>query len=779
MVTSTHSHKTAAALILLASMMTIVGCVSDQKDLFDAEKTKEIYQNSFPVKDIDPSMDWKTTQNAKVSVSVNGDPGTDYKIQIFDANPLNKINDAKLLAEGYANQNLSFETTIDCPKAISTVFVARVDAKGRYLVKSTDIENNTVKVNFGDETNLTRTTRASENDIPTMECPYTDSEVRSLIENSKTKEVVNGVDLSETNKGVFKISKDFSGKLEVTGEKDNTLIITAKWIINDTPEINGAEIIIANGGEIVLNSDLIIKNRGYITVLPGGKITGKQHNIKYTNGSNGIANYNGGVIDINILEVEGSGGGNGASSAFYNYGSLLIQNYTATSGNMTLINWGQIMVNGFINGNNNTDIKNGCYIEVKGDLFCKHLVIGENAAIKCGSLKSDGSSDLDIYLEKNAMLTSLGETNLTRKITGPREGSALFKIGTISGNIYDSNAQIKNNVICEIANQESNKVKNPQWSDNSNSKWTWTMFDWLAYGLIKNGASYCNVGKADFILPAGDCTGDGYTPDTGGDDVNTKPMNYIYAFEDNYPAAGDYDFNDAVIDVTTEYGYKDGSKNKIAQIQLNVVLRAVGASKQLGAGLRLANISKSAIEEVRFEGDVNNYRNTLVNSVFENAPMENNGNECVIPLFGDAHKIYGIGGESRIFINTKIKNIENLYTLKVIIVLKDKEQSKPLITKDNLDFFIAYRTLGPRTEVHLFEFRPQGATANGTVHLQNLEIAGNLTWAICVPKFKYPAESIKITEAYPLFTQWAHDHTNFLDWYEHPTDLNDQQYVFE
>ena len=91
----------SSTVSLLVGAVAFTSCVDNDKNLFDVEKTKELYQSSFPVQNIDPSMDWKTTQGVNVSVSVNEDMGTNYKVQLFDANPLNKNSNARLLAEGY------------------------------------------------------------------------------------------------------------------------------------------------------------------------------------------------------------------------------------------------------------------------------------------------------------------------------------------------------------------------------------------------------------------------------------------------------------------------------------------------------------------------------------------------------------------------------------------------------------------------------------------------------------------------------------------------------
>ena len=74
------------------------------------------------------------------------------------------------------------------------------------------------------------------------------------------------------------------------------------------------------------------------------------------------------------------------------------------------------------------------------------------------------------------------------------------------------------------------------------------------------------------------------------------------------------------------------------------------------------------------------------------------------------------------------------YTYKIKIEQSNAYQREsPVISKDNLDFFIAYkfRSMQQRMEVHLYEFWDYGATKGGTVQKENLELAGNNTWAIC------------------------------------------------
>ena len=173
--------------------------------------------------------------------------------------------------------------------------------------------------------------------------------------------------------------------------------------------------------------------------------------------------------------------------------------------------------------------------------------------------------------------------------------------------------------------------------------------------------------------------------------------------------------------------------NDVKELKYKIDLRAVGAVKQLGAGLRIRGIDKNNVEEVNFGAGAAQRTGSLNSGIFENASYEANGNELVIPLFGDAHYVYGYTGAQRPMLNT------------------------------------AYQGIGQkRTEIHLTHFN--SATANGQLaDNEVLEVikAVNNTWALCVPdKFAYPTETTVITNAYSKFADWAHDQSSTTDWYK-------------
>lgn len=755
---------------LLAFSISFTSCVDNEKTLFNADQLKQTYEETFPVKNIDPNGDWTMSHKVTAHVSVNGDLGTDYKIQIFDADPLSSESTAKILAEGTANQSTTLNVVMDCATALNKVFVARIDNHGHYMVQPVAIENGEVTAQLGHEKDVpTRSmSRAvTTTGIPAMAAPYTADDISS--KKAIATDVQADWDLGagfgwfeyaklpvfKEKERWFKIqSGTFNKGFTTTGTSGGAQAVKvivpqgSTWIIESSYQFSDiTEIIVENGGkvEIAKNASLVLTNKSYLTVMPGGSITGKG-TIQITNGSSGFKNYNAGTINCSVLDF------NGGVGVFYNYGLLQLERYEASTNGMELVNHGTMEAES-INGNNNTNIKNGCYLKT-GKFQFGTLVMGNTSEAICEELGYNGN-DNDIVMEAQSMLTCTGKASLYRTVTGPTVGTALLRINEIANlsGLAQSNSKVTNNIICEITDQ----------TYKGEAHYDWSPFAWLVNKGLQQGATYCNPGKADFILPAdGECIKEGYNSDENPDDVEIRNAVYSYAFEDNYPQAGDYDFNDIVLNVNLP-----AAGNDVKELKYTVNLRAVGAVKQLGAGLRIRGIDKSNVEEVSFGAGATR-TNSLNSGIFENASYETNGNELVIPLFGDAHYVYGYTGSQRPMLNTGNAStpLTDIYTLEVNIKLKNAI-SIPSVT-DGLDFFIAYQGgAQKRTEIHLNQFN--SATANGQLaDKEVLEVikAVNNTWALCVPeKFAYPTETTVITNAYSKFADWAHDQSTNTDWY--------------
>lgn len=756
---------------LLASSISFTSCVDNEKTLFDADQLRQTYEETFPVKNIDPNGDWTMSHKVTAHVSVNGDLGTDYKIQIFDADPLSSESTAKILAEGTANQSTTLNVVMDCATALNKVFVARIDNHGHYMVQPVAIENGEVTAQLGHEKDVpTRSMSRTvpKTGIPAMGAPYTADDISS--KKAIATDVQAGWDLG-AGSGWFEYAKlpvfkekerwfkiqsgTFNKGFTTTGTSGGAQAVKvivpqgSTWIIESSYQFSDiTEIVVENGGkvEIAKNASLALTNKSYLTVMPGGSIIG-EGTIQITNGSSGLRNYNAGTINCSVLDF------NGGVGVFYNYGLLQLERYEASTNGMELVNHGTMETES-INGNNNTNIKNGCYLKT-GIFQFGTLVMGNTSEAICEELGYNGN-DNDIVMEAQSMLTCTGKASLYRTVTGPTVGTALLRINEIANlsGLAQSNSKVTNNIICEITDQ----------TYKGEAHYDWSPFAWLVNKGLQQGATYCNPGKADFILPAdGECIKEGYNSDENPDDVEIRNAVYSYAFEDNYPQAGDYDFNDIVLNVNLP-----AAGNDVKELKYIVDLRAVGAVKQLGAGLRIREFDKSNVEEVSFGAGATQRTNSLNSGIFENASYETNGNELVIPLFGDAHYMYGYTGSQRPMLNTGNAStpLTNIYTLEVNIKLKNAI-SIPSVT-DGLDFFIAYQGgAQKRTEIHLNQFN--SPTANG--QLADKEVldvikAVNNTWALCVPeKFAYPTETTVITDAYAKFADWAHDQVMNTDWY--------------
>lgn len=787
---------------LIPLAIIVVGAVfhSCKDDVFDPEKVKQTYQDKFPVKDIDPNMDWKMTRQIAVEISVYEDYGVDYTVEIYDANPFNPDTIPHLLAQGTANQDMAFCTTIDCPSIHSTLYVTRVDPQGRRLMKPVYISNDQLITSFGNKPatsrGLTRAvTTRSDVSLQTMVRPYTEKEIEDML--SKAEEYKGqDMDANLSKNTLFKITKEYEGGINHGGSPTPEagtikLIIApeATWKVKSPQTINqGLEIIVAPRGKIELksggrwNPSLKFTNTSSLVVLGTAYQEHEDDDVEDTRGeisgkgwiefSNGGTNYNSGKID---LDDDDNSGINNNGGTFFNYGEIDVDMLIGSSTGSLFVNHGDMEADK-IGEENKTGplIENSCKIDVDDDLTSNGIKMGPGARIKCEKLYAFGYIDLSA----NSMI-KVEETSEFQNcnITGPTadKSYALLKLHRIlkaqfegEWKIECKNGYLINNVYCEY------KEDKPDFAN--------TYLNGKAGGKGSKGngnAVMCKEGEAPKYIPAGRCTGEGNTPNEGGEDIPAKAINYTYAFEDNFPFVGDYDFNDIVLDVTMEY-LREQKTNYIKATQINITLVAVGASKPLGAGLRIVDVNKSAISNIKYGGTgVKRFPATLPNSVM-NTDIEHENEYLTIPLFGNAHAVFENIANGTI-VNTGKTVAPKTYTYEIILEQSDQNSTQPLIGKDNLDFFICYKykNMDKRMEVHLYEFWDYGATAAGTVQKTNLDLAGNNTWAICVPDFRYPKELINISNqkddsdcAYPLFLNWARDRNQSPDWYEHPNENN-------
>lgn len=236
-------------------------------------------------------------------------------------------------------------------------------------------------------------------------------------------------------------------------------------------------------------------------------------------------------------------------------------------------------------------------------------------------------------------------------------------------------------------------------------------------------------------------------------------------FEDLWPAKGDYDFNDMVLDYQIEEVYN--TQNKIVEIFHRSVIKAVGASFKNGFGFQL-NASPSLIKKVT--GSV--LKNNIV-TLSANGTEAGQSKAVIIGFDNVFDNIKRVGSE---FLNT-VKNqpYSNADTLTLKIELNSPQTQSTIGVAPYNQFIFTDQTRGK--EVHLANYPPTSLanqTLFGTAHDRSnpnfnyyYKNWTNLPWAIQVPtSFEYTVEKQEISNGYLNFRAWAESGgTLYSDWY--------------
>ena len=238
------------------------------------------------------------------------------------------------------------------------------------------------------------------------------------------------------------------------------------------------------------------------------------------------------------------------------------------------------------------------------------------------------------------------------------------------------------------------------------------------------------------------------------------------AYEDLWPALGDYDFNDLVV----KYNFKEvhNAYNEVVDIIGSLKLVAIGASKQNGFFIQLpffvedVTLVESNIEGAAISMEIISYDELAILQVF------NNSND-VIQLNGD-------------FMNTveaeqTYPEVEMTFTINVS---NSDEISDLLFTAPYNPYITIDHDI--TREVHLPGLPPTMSadtsifgSADDATDIDNgyyYKTAEGIPWALNVStSIAHSIEHADIIKAYPNFIQWVQSNgTNNLDWFNFPVN---------
>lgn len=237
-------------------------------------------------------------------------------------------------------------------------------------------------------------------------------------------------------------------------------------------------------------------------------------------------------------------------------------------------------------------------------------------------------------------------------------------------------------------------------------------------------------------------------------------------FEDLWPGKGDYDFNDMVIDYN--FRHISNPRNEIIEMEVSLILRAIGASYKNGFGFSL-NTSPENILEITGNRISEDYITFNANGTEAGQSLAtiiafDNAFE-VMPHPGGGSGINTITGQPFVQPDTMRINITFVNPLSVdqlsaapynpfIIINQEREREVHLPMHPPTDL----------ADMDMFGTRQDQSDPDQ----QKYYVADEyLPWALNIPeKFIYPQEKINITQAYNMFQLWASNQgASYPDWY--------------
>ncbi|MGK0412312.1 MAG: LruC domain-containing protein [Polaribacter sp.] len=227
----------------------------------------------------------------------------------------------------------------------------------------------------------------------------------------------------------------------------------------------------------------------------------------------------------------------------------------------------------------------------------------------------------------------------------------------------------------------------------------------------------------------------------------TELTNATLAFEDLWPYAGDYDFNDLVI----SYNIKTllNSENKVTQVNYNYTVESIGASFKNGFGIELEGVLPSAIASVTGPNLTEGFITNNANGTEQGQP------NAVIVFFDNAHVNVGVYNTISIVFETPITTtaLGTAPFNPFLIINKNRLKEVHLPNKPT--------TYYPTTTT--IAVGPTVKDSDG-----DFKTPAGLPWAINVAgQYKAPKEKIIITDGYNFFADWATSGgTTKTDWYK-------------
>ena len=658
---------------------------------------------------------WESSHDVNINVSVTDERfgAALHAITVYDGNPYNGGN---LLAKGSASTAKPYENTLRVSRQVKEVYIVKKSPDGSWIMNKMDVSGASAVISFSDidKTQLEKGKSAAR--VTAIDC---NSGCTSTITSSTNNVNLNSGDV-----------------LCITG---NNITVNFSGVNNATVRVCGSNVTLQNlnlnGSSSLLVSSTGSVNLSNFNVNSGTAIVENEGTLNIS-GSTSIA---GNFSNSGTYNCTGDFNLNSNTASFVNYGTMNVSGSfnNGTPQSVSATNNGQINVSGHFQHNTSGNFINNCSLMISGN-YNQTGTVKNYKLIKVSGTTTLNSGELELYntamFDANSFIANVpvrgyGSTSLV-KIAG---SITINGNGEFNGNLQVcSNASINNSKLTGGATTGCS-LYIPTSNCNSVGNGTPSVVDTDNDGVPDNTDEYPNDPTKAY---------NNYYPSSTG--MATA------AFEDQWPAKGDFDLNDLVI----SYRYKivTNATNNVVEVNGTYKLHATGGSYQNGFGVQFP-VNRSAV------------------SGLTSGTLEQNQTKAVVLVFGNMRN-------EMVNWNTEQGKptsapVDYSFTFTVA--------NGPSINNFGLSGYNPFIWNGSDSrgrETHLAGYTPTDLANTSLYGTQddNSSIANNryyvtgsgLPYAIEIPvtPFQYPFERVDITQAYLRFGNWAQSGgQSYTDWY--------------
>lgn len=741
-------------------------------------------ENLNPDGSVPADFNYLTTKSVNIQVQVNDQFNGNYlyKVEVFDQNPLTSDTVVNLLSAGTSNKDKAYTTRVVVPQYVRTLYVQQTSPDKKKVVKAVSVEQVTTQpviCNFKPEvasaskaqkTAPVHTEKASDYPKPASGLQVITSTANPLM--GLKYLVPAGTTLTNLNLGwtqntelfvegnlIFDKQIDDPDGLKIILLPGSNVTFTANNI-----SIHGNRIVVAVYEGAILEFDnqsgtfgggAILVNDGLVTVKDILAMNGASYIVN----NNRLTTKNVNITNDNVIS---------------NYGSFIVNESVNLTAQAKLVNNGELEAGNINSTNTSVQIYNNGVL--KASSLTSAATIFNTCRIETEDFKTQGAT---IHNGDGALIISqdMYLHNTTLNLTG----GSVIEVKDLGYNNVDvvtnSGVEFANNVVINGSAVGGVQPLFSGWTivdRKSNNKLTLNgTFEFCVLDgempsdkflkSVSSGvnmttepttvieSSACNLGGVNSTPPGG-----GGTPpeDPAFPIVVVEGTDYIYSMEDLWPHMGDYDMNDFVFKIHAITKYVN-SGNNVEKMTFQLTPLASGSTKMVSAALQLDGV---------------NAGNVSVNSTEDMARIEDGQEKSNLILFENVHALFGLTGHLIVnTFNNATKVATSTYTFEITFTTPVAQTE---ISVDKLNFYSIVGTVDSddRHEIHLAGYAPSNKVRRSPTSYKD---ENNMVWALMLPtsSYKYPAENVKIFDAYPNFMNWAKSGgKEFTDWFLNPSD---------